>query len=450
MSLFTLMTSPPRVAVILFPGTNCEDETVRALRRVGLEAEVVRWNEGADFEAFDGYIFPGGFSFEDRGRSGLVASFDPIVDKVMEQAAKGKVVVGICNGCQILVDRGFVPGGVRLAMGWNVRVVDKKVQGRWVSRTPCMKMSGKMAEDMGSDIVMKAPVAHGEGRFASLDPGVFDKLEQNGQIVLQYCDEKGNVAIGYPENPNGAPNAIAGICNPTGNVVAFMPHPERVYPREGFEQSDMVFEWMKKRLEAGAGILEPLESPIVGSRSSEVEEIVYDEKPVVDIEILTELMITDNEAWTIEQVARRVLGVAPDDKRFALKKQIWWGVNNVQAHKDIAPEIIRTNELCNLNKEKVRVMADGKMLEYRKSDKILHVVEGDSDSVKLLALEREDTLGASKLTVFADHHEDLGITDIQRGVLWSITGADEDGVGKLVSAGIFYNSASMTIAKYEL
>lgn len=442
----TLMDTPA-VAVLLFPGTNCEHETVRALRRVGMQADIVRWNEEPQvLDRYDGYVLPGGFSYEDRGRSGLVASFDSMMDAIADQARTGKVVIGICNGCQMLVDKGLVPGEERLAMGWNVRMKEGKVQGRWVSRTPYMKMGGKMKEEFGKEVVMQAPVSHGEGRFASLDEEVFDELEKNGQIVLQYCDGEGQVTEEYPTTPNGSPKAIAGICNPEGNVVAFMPHPERVYPREGYEHSDAVFEWMKMKIEQQKQTnVNGAEGFTIGG--GEPFEVSFDEKPKVDLEILTELLITDNESWTIEHLAKEL---APGVR---LMKQVWWGIESQESKDEslesLAVEVLKTGELANLNKEKARVVIGGEQLVYDKSSKtLLGDVGTEKELSRILVIERDDTIGKTKTALFAEHHLDLGVSGIQRGVLWTIGGVDKEKVMDLIGVGVFHNPASMVIMRH--
>jgi phosphoribosylformylglycinamidine synthase subunit PurQ / glutaminase len=218
-----------RVAVVQLPGVNCEAETVRALERVGLEAEVFRWTRPArEFGRFDAFVLPGGFSYQDRVRAGALAAKDPLIESLEDAAERGKPVLGICNGAQVLVEAGLVPGGagVEIALARN-RMPDRAgYHARWiyvrVEESSCVFTS---ALEPGT--VLPLPVAHGEGRFTSRDPERVPALVRDGQTPLRYATARGAVAREFPANPNGSEAAVAGICNARGNVLALMPHPER-------------------------------------------------------------------------------------------------------------------------------------------------------------------------------------------------------------------------------
>ena len=216
-----------RIAVILFPGTNCEEETLRAVRLAGAEAELVRWNRPLETERFGGYVLPGGWSYEDRVRAGAIAARERIVTAIAEEAAHGKPVLGICNGAQVLVETGLVPGylsGPAMALAAN----NLGYRCLWVRlrlQVPPERTLFTRAFAPGE--IVELPVAHGEGRFVSADQGVLDRLQAGNQITFAYCDERGEPAVAFPENPNGSIFAAAAICNPAGNVMAVMPHPER-------------------------------------------------------------------------------------------------------------------------------------------------------------------------------------------------------------------------------
>lgn len=218
------------VAVLQFPGVNCEAETLRALARAGLEGEVFRWTRPAhELSAYDAFVLPGGFSYQDRVRAGALAAKDPLVDALAGQAEAGRPVLGICNGAQVLVEAGLVPGGrgVALALARN-RMPDRTgYQARWaccrVEETQCV-----FTRLLPPGTLLPMPVAHGEGRFTAADPGVMAGLVASGQVPLRYVDARGEPASGFPENPNGSEVAAAAVGNLRGNVLAMMPHPERV------------------------------------------------------------------------------------------------------------------------------------------------------------------------------------------------------------------------------
>jgi len=221
--------SPARVAVVQLPGVNCEAETARALERAGLAPELFRWTRAArELAAFDAYVLPGGFSYQDRVRAGALAAKDPLIEVLGAQAARGKPVLGICNGAQVLVESGLVPGGggVELALARN-RMPDRAgYYARWV-RVRVEKSRCVFTRTLEPGTVLPLPVAHGEGRFVARDPGRIPALMRAGQTPLRYCSAAGAPARSFPDNPNGAEAEVAAVCNAAGNVLALMPHPER-------------------------------------------------------------------------------------------------------------------------------------------------------------------------------------------------------------------------------
>jgi phosphoribosylformylglycinamidine synthase subunit PurQ / glutaminase len=218
-----------RVAVVRFPGVNCEAETARALARVGLESELVAWTRPArELAAFDAYVLPGGFSYQDRVRAGALAAKHPLVDVLADGAARGKPVLGICNGAQVLVEAGLVPGGgeIALALARN-RMPDRAgYLARWVmtrvETSPCV-----FTHALAPGTLLPLPIAHGEGRFVAADPARLAALLAAGQVPLRYAGADGGPALDYPDNPNGSGVAAAAVCDPSGHVLALMPHPER-------------------------------------------------------------------------------------------------------------------------------------------------------------------------------------------------------------------------------
>lgn len=205
--------SSARVAVVVFPGTNSEDETVDACRDAGVDARLFWWSEDPEsLRAYDAYVFSGGFAHEDRVRAGAIAAKSPLVAVVREEARRGKLVLGICNGAQILAESGMI-GDVAIgrnlpARHYQCRFVDV-VAGDAPSRCAFTRYV-----EPGASLRMVA--AHAEGRFTG-DAAYFDELDERGRIVLRYAGRA----------HNGAMHRAAGICNDDGNVLALMPHPER-------------------------------------------------------------------------------------------------------------------------------------------------------------------------------------------------------------------------------
>jgi phosphoribosylformylglycinamidine synthase I len=246
----------PRVCVIQFPGVNCEYETARALEKVGLGATIVRWNaSAASVGSYDGFILPGGFSYEDRVRAGAIAASEDVMGVLIDQAGLGKPVVGICNGAQVLVESGLVPGvdsrGIDLALAPNKGMGRDGYYANWVFvRVGAEPARSAITCGLAPGEVLPIPVAHGQGRFTSSRPGLFDTIEKAGQVVLKYCKSDGGAASGFPDDPNGSERCAAAISNVEGNVVAMMPHPERsAWLRQVPGGLDSV--WSRKRAELG-------------------------------------------------------------------------------------------------------------------------------------------------------------------------------------------------------
>ncbi len=243
-----------KVAIIQFPGVNCEYETADAVRSVGLDADLLRWNEDdALLEDALGVIVPGGFSYQDRIRAGVVSAKDHIMDKLSELATAGRPILGICNGAQVLVESGFIPGihweRVDLALAPNVMEDREGYYCSWTyllhGGTDCVWTSA-----IGNEEVVPVPIAHAEGRFTTDDMEVLEEMKKNGQIVLRYCTQAGQIDPSFPTNPNGSLESMAGVCNREGNVLAMMPHPERAsWLRQVSE--DLGGGWGMKRRKAG-------------------------------------------------------------------------------------------------------------------------------------------------------------------------------------------------------
>ncbi len=205
-----------KVAVAVFPGSNCDHDAYHALQHViGCDAAFV-WHKAADLGGADAVVLPGGFSYGDYLRSGAIARFSPIMTRVVEFAAAGGPVLGICNGFQVLLEAGLLPGGMR--RNRRLKFLCQQVHLR-VERTDT-PFTGLARPGQ----VLRMPIAHGEGNYYA-DPAALERLEAEGRIVFRYTAPDGRLDERW--NANGSTAAIAGISNAQGNVVGLMPHPER-------------------------------------------------------------------------------------------------------------------------------------------------------------------------------------------------------------------------------
>ena len=205
-----------KAAVVVFPGSNCDHDAYHALTHVlGYDATFV-WHKAADLAGADVVVLPGGFSYGDYLRTGAVARFSPIMTRVAEFAAAGGPVLGICNGFQVLLEAGLLPGGMR--RNRDLKFICDHVHVRVEQTdTPFTRLA-----DRGQ--VLRIPIAHGEGNYYA-DPHTIRALEAERQIVFRYTAPDGGLDDAW--NMNGSASAIAGICNAGRNVVGLMPHPER-------------------------------------------------------------------------------------------------------------------------------------------------------------------------------------------------------------------------------
>lgn len=204
-----------KVAVVRFPGSNCDFDTLHCAQRAGTEAYFV-WHRETDLKGADAVLLPGGFSYGDYLRSGAIARFSPIMPAVQRFAQAGGPVLGICNGFQILCEAGLLPGA--LMRNARLSFVSRPV-GLRIEQTDTAFTNRYTRGDL-----LRMPVAHGEGRFAA-DAETLRRIEGEGRVVVRYVELDGSPLHGAAIN--GSLNDIAGICNTEGNVVGLMPHPDR-------------------------------------------------------------------------------------------------------------------------------------------------------------------------------------------------------------------------------
>ena len=408
------------IAIIQFPGSNTERETLMACRRVGLNPIEFLWNEPTEkLSEFYGYVIVGGFAYEDRSRAGVIAALDPIMKQIRLEAEKGKPVLGICNGAQILVESGLVPGlkpyRVGMALTNNNRdqgghVIGVGYYNTWAN----LKMSAPsnrcaFTRHLNSGEWIKIPLAHGEGRFIVPDT-LLEKMISNNQTVYRYCDDNGKIVDEFPTNPNGSMYNLAAVCNPAGNIMAMMPHPERT------ENGDVVFSSMKEFIEN--------ENPVSDHNLSfdrpHYEMTDYKANSNAT-EWIIDMIITDNEASSVRNALDHL------GHNVSITRQTHWEISMDGDRESILKKIDATGELYNSNKEFISQPKD--------SEK----------NTSFLVRQKEDMLGRAKYESLKERFEIDGITDLKRGVIWNVTvnsGSFDTVLNDILGTHILFNPLS--------
>ena len=201
--------------VVIFPGSNCDKDIISCIERTIDQKVIELWHKDTDLQNCDVIFLPGGFSFGDYLRSGAIAKFSPIMEKVIEFGKNGGYIIGICNGFQILTESGLLPGALL-----------HNTSNKFICKNVFLKVnqSNTLVTNSYEKNVIKIPIAHGEGRFFA-DENTMNSLKKNDQIIFKYCNSNGEVSDA--SNPNGSLENIAGICNKEKNIFGMMPHPER-------------------------------------------------------------------------------------------------------------------------------------------------------------------------------------------------------------------------------
>lgn len=402
----------PKIAVVSFPGNNCEVESMRAIRNAGMEAVYFRWNDDVSrLEEVDGYFIPGGFSYEDRGRAGMISARDPILEFIKEEAAKGKVVIGNCNGAQVLIESGLIPNADGLQMSLAHNAVKGEATGflsEWIWCTPSCDQDRCATSNWTG--VMHMPIAHGEGRFTTTDKSLYEGLKSNSQIVFQYCDEQGNISEDVLVTPNGSEFAIAGICNPEGNVVALMPHPERT------PNGDPYFTSVKKWIES-----HPVDDSRAVVKTNNNSTVKLSQRDPMGTEIFIETIIVNNEERTVEQAAKRLL------KDISLKQMKYFALTGDPQ------DVLGNIALFNANKEKASIRRGDTFFVWDADSKKEISLEVEKDQIVLLRRDIPDT-GAANLQEGS-----------QTGVCYICSGVSKEDVCKSDVLEIFGNPHSSVL-----
>ena len=418
------MTSRAKIAVIQFPGSNTELETIAAIERNGMTPISHLWNEPAsNLELCDGYIIVGGFSYEDRSRSGIIASLDPVINTLKKQALVGKPVLGVCNGAQILVESGMVPGNkgfdTIVGLSENKRVRSGQVVGTGYYNTWCYLKSNKESVsafiDKSDDgLLLQIPIAHAEGRFV-MDKKLQEVVESTNLAVYHYCNQDGEIINDFPVNPNGSIDNIAALGNVAGNVMAIMPHPERTYKGDpvfkslnNFLNSDDVFSYKALRYESKKITISPFK------------------KPKKTTELLISMIIADNEAISVEKCIERLGQTNAGIKKYLHLEIEHDGVLDIE-------NIYETGVLFNPSKEFITTNID------------------KGSGFRFLVREKENIGGRKMKETLHRRFGFNNITNILKGTVWEINSKEKQikkDIDLILNSHILCNPISQECHEY--
>ena len=407
------------IAIIQFPGSNTERETFMACERVGLNPVEVLWNNPIEqLSNFDGYIIVGGFSYEDRSRAGVLASLDPIINQLKIESKSAKPILGICNGAQILVESGLVPGLNNFKLGLAL-TDNKRIQGGQVVGVGYYNTWSNLKLDVQGDRCaftrhleqgefINIPLAHGEGRFVIPD-SLLKEITTNKQTVFRYCNDTGSVIDEFPTNPNGSIYNLAAVCNTTGNVMAIMPHPERT------KNGDVIFSSMKEYIELD----NPTHDCILNYNESLTKLAQYNGNN--NDEWVVDMIINDNEAASIQNA---LVQMGHDVE---ISRHTHWEINIQGPKSKILSKIDKSGELYNSNKE------------------YISNIKKTSKTASFLIRQIDDVFGRLKLESLKNTFEINEISDLKYGVIWNIkvnSGNFDSTLNSILETNILFNPLS--------
>ena len=384
------------IGVVQFPGSNTERETFLAIQRASMNPLEILWNSDLELvQKCDGYIITGGFSYEDRSRAGVIASLEPIMDVLKNESKKGKPIFGICNGAQILVETGLVPGSsnnkTSIALADNKRIKDGSIVGTgYYNAWSNLKLSvpndsNAFTRHLSEEEMINIPFAHAEGRFI-IPEKLLEEMKINHHTVFRYCDADGGISEEFPTNPNGSVYNLAAVSNNYGNVLAMMPHPERT------ELGDKLFSSMKEYIETSVAVNEKNISYKPTAKA--IADYAPHEKSNIWI---VDLIITDNEAVTVQNaLQQRGFNVE-------VSKQTHWEISCSKNPIATLEQIDDSGELYNSNKEYLSDLPEEK------------------ETISVLIRQKEDVHCQKKFDSLTQRFKIRDLLQLKRGVVWNIT-----------------------------
>ena len=440
-----------RVAIIQFPGATCIRETSSALARAGMTPVPFLWNDVlSDLCDFSGYIIPGGFTYEDRSRAGIIAALHPLMSILKEQTEQGKPLLGICNGAQILVESGLVPGlneyQLALSLTTNKRPGTRDVfhtgfYHTWVNI--CLSeenTSSAFTRKLKVNQPIAIPIAHGEGRFVVSDT-LWRIIKNDGCTSLHYCDVSGGLNKRFPVNPNGSAHNIAALSNANGNVLAMMPHPERC------AEGDLIFQSMHDYMHNNSPVNLTLAIDLVSSTQSRAHATAEFKFKPIDYqqplyspthytcpkrhkELIIAPLTTDNHALTLQNTLL-THGYTVQIRRFT-----HW---EIQCSPAILSLITQGSLLFNPYKEQgVNEQQDDTTLKGK--------------AIALLIRAKEDLLGHQKKESIKQRLGSEALHQLNYGILWVLYCAQEAQAQLLhyvLRSGILFNPHAQTCQYYS-
>ncbi|MBI5421509.1 phosphoribosylformylglycinamidine synthase subunit PurQ [Candidatus Peregrinibacteria bacterium] len=431
-----------RFAVLFFPGSKPESETVRAFSRSGMEAEQFPWNdplllEEGRLEDFDGYCLVGKWNGERGDRLGAIAARDPVMETIKKEASKGKVVLGIGRGAEILAESGLIPGYDSLELACAVVWTGMPQEGRGAEagirdRGIHLKSIAPKNRSAFNSVagLLELPFGHGEGQFVFGNPATLKALRGNGQILFQYCDERGKAKASAPLLPGGSNEAIAALCNPAGNVMAIISHPGRDPLGGGDAIFASIREWIGGKVKVAHNRLGKLQIP---------EDI----RPFEPADL--EFLVRPKKPDPLERSMEAVLGKA--GFKVALTRYDYWSVKLFLGMdpKGMALQILRSGVIADVGSQWVTTRIGKEVYSYS-PEKGLQPIEMSPERW-LVVRERFDSVGEWKAEEVRKQVR-KEVESVGYGVLWDVEKADEKALYGIIRTKILYNPNSMYIMKH--